>query len=265
MLDVDALDVEDGSFVTLIGPSGCGKSTLLRIMAGLIAPTGGTVHLDGRPLGPTPGHAGFMPQHDRLLPWRTVRDNAVLAADVTGGDRRAARSRADELFARFGLAGFEDAWPSQLSGGMRQRLALLRTFLVERDLLLLDEPFGALDAITRRDMHRWLQDVLAVEPRTVVFVTHDVEEALTLSDRIVVLTARPGRIGAQMTLDEPRPRAPGITTRPDFIERRARLLAALETSPSAPRHAPSPGPGASTRIDSSYGRGRTGGNRRGSR
>lgn len=230
VLMIEALDVADGSFLSIIGPSGCGKSTLLRIVAGVTEPTSGTIHLGGRPLPERPGHAGFMPQHDRLLPWRTALDNAVLAADVTGVDRAASRARAAALFGRFGLSGYEQAWPHELSGGMRQRLALLRTFLTDRDLLLLDEPFGALDAITRRGMHGWLQEVLGADPRTVLFVTHDVEEALILSDRIVVLSARPGRIVGEMLLDDPRPRLAEITTELEFVERKACLLSMLAAS-----------------------------------
>ncbi len=230
VLEIPDLVVPDGAFVSVVGPSGCGKSTLLRIVAGVVTPTAGTVRLDGRPLPPRPGHAGFMPQHDRLFPWRTVRDNAVLAADVTGHDRAESRARADALFERFGLAGYEDAWPRELSGGMRQRLALLRTFLTDRNLLLLDEPFGALDAITRRRMHGWLQEVLTVDTRTIVFVTHDVEEALVLSDRVVVLSARPGRIVGEVTVPDSRPRLPVHTTQDAFIRRKAELLELLEAT-----------------------------------
>lgn len=230
VLIVDELTVADGEFVTLIGPSGCGKSTLLRIVAGVLGASRGEIRLDGAPLPRRPGYAGFMPQHDRLLPWRRARDNAVLAADIAGVDRAVSRARADALFERFGLAGYEDAWPRELSGGMRQRLALLRTFLTDRSLLLLDEPFGALDAITRRSMHGWLQEVLAADRRTVVFVTHDIDEALTLSDRVVVLSARPGRIIGELAVDAPRPRASGSVFSDDFVRDRARLFELLETA-----------------------------------
>lgn len=230
VLCVDRLVVPDDSFVTIVGPSGCGKSTLLRIIAGVVTATAGTIRLDGAPLPARPGYAGFMPQHDRLLPWRTSRDNATLAADIAGVDRAESRARADALFGRFGLAGYEAAWPHELSGGMRQRLALLRTFLTDRNLLLLDEPFGALDAITRRRMHHWLQEVLGADPRTVLFVTHDVEEALVLSDRVLVLSPRPGRVIADLRIDEPRPRSPSITTEASFTRRKAELLDLLESA-----------------------------------
>ncbi len=231
VLQVDHLEIPRNGFVTLLGPSGCGKSTLLRILAGLLEPTVGTIRHDGHPAPPRPGEAGFMPQHDRLLPWRTALDNAVLAADIAGVDRARSRDRARALFDTFGLAGYEDAWPRELSGGMRQRLALLRTFLTDRNLLLLDEPFGALDAITRRGMHRWLQDVIARDARTVVFVTHDIDEALVLSDRVVVLSARPGRIVGELALDWPRPRVAGLTVTPGFTRRKAELLELLDAPP----------------------------------
>ncbi len=228
VLEVEHLEVPEGAFVSVVGPSGCGKSTLLRAIAGVLAPSEGSIRLDGAPLPTEPGHAGFMPQHDRLLPWRTCLDNAVLAADIHGRDRAASRERARELFDTFGLAGYEDAWPHELSGGMRQRLALLRTVLTGRRLLLLDEPFGALDAITRRRMHRWLQEVLASEPHTILFVTHDVEEALVLSDRVVVLSDRPGRIIGDTVVDDPRPRPHTLITEPSFMRRKAELLTLLD-------------------------------------
>jgi ABC-type nitrate/sulfonate/bicarbonate transport system ATPase subunit len=228
VLDRVSLTVRDGDFVSIVGPSGCGKSTLLRILAGLVEPSAGRVVVEGTTLAAAPGHAAFMPQHDRLLDWRRALDNAALAADVHGADRTDSRRRAAELFERFGLAGFERAWPSELSGGMRQRLALLRTFLADRELLLLDEPFGALDAITRRGMHTWLQEVLAHDRRSVLFVTHDVDEALVLSDRVVVLSGRPGRVVAVHAVDAPRPRAPTVVTEPWFVAQKAALLADLE-------------------------------------
>jgi len=231
VLDDVTLRVAPGEFVALVGPSGCGKSTLLRILAGLVRPEGGAAEVDGRP--PAPGLAAFMPQRDALLPWRRALGNAVLSTAVAGGDIGAARARAAELFAPFGLSGFEDAWPSQLSGGMRQRLALLRTFLSPAATLLLDEPFGALDAITRRRFQTWLEGVWLADGRTVILVTHDVEEALLLGDRVVVLSPRPGRVVADLRDPSPRPRPPGLVTSPAFVARRARLLAALEDAGGA--------------------------------
>lgn len=226
---VDGVDLEvgEGEFVALVGPSGCGKSTLLRVLAGLLVPTGGTAEVGGMSAVGRPGLVAFMPQKDLLLPWRRALANAALGLEVHGVPRREARARARGLFGVFGLEGFEQAWPAQMSGGMRQRLALLRTFLVPSRVLLLDEPFGALDAITRRGMHAWLQEVLALEPRTVLLVTHDVEEALVLADRVVVMSPRPGRIVDAIAAPFARPREPGIVTEPAFVAAKARVLAAL--------------------------------------
>lgn len=222
------LVVRPGEFVALVGPSGCGKSTLLRVLAGLLVPSGGDARIDDVSVLGAPGHAAFMPQRDLLLPWRRVLANATLAAEVRGVSREDARERARAELVRFGLDGFERAWPSQLSGGMRQRLALLRTFLAGQSLLLLDEPFGALDAITRRGMHAWLQEVWGADPRTVIFVTHDVEEAVMLADRVVVLSGRPGRVVDVASNDHPRPRRSDVVGEHWFVELRARLLHALE-------------------------------------
>ncbi|MEJ7582817.1 MAG: ABC transporter ATP-binding protein [Acidimicrobiales bacterium] len=175
-----------------------------------------------------PGRAAYMPQKDLLLPWRRVLDNAILGAELDGVPREQARGDALALFDQFGLTGFERSWPAQLSGGMRQRLALLRTFLLRREVLLLDEPFGALDVITRGEMVAWLQGVLlGAGPTSVLFVTHDVEEALLLSDRVVVLSPRPGRIEAEVAVPFERPRPPGVVAEPRFVALRATVMAAL--------------------------------------
>ncbi|MDZ7726736.1 MAG: ATP-binding cassette domain-containing protein [Dehalococcoidia bacterium] len=176
----------------------------------------GVCRVGDKDTGGNPGHAAFMPQRDLLPPWRKALANATLGAEISGMPRGQARERATELFERFGLAGFEHSWPAQLSGGMRQRLALLRTFLQPKDVLLLDEPFGALDAITRREMHGWLQEVWARDQRTVLFVTHDVEEALVLSDTVHVMSARPG------TLVDEVERAPGAATDAGTLQSSAR-------------------------------------------
>ncbi len=227
-LDGVSLEVAGGEFLSIVGPSGCGKSTLLRVLAGLVVPDRGTALLDGTSALGRPGLAAFMPQRDALLPWRRAIDNAALAAIVGGEDPDRARARAGSLFATFGLEGFERAWPSQLSGGMRQRLALLRTFLSPAPTLLLDEPFGALDAITRRHFQGWLESVWLADRRTVVFVTHDVEEALLLSDRVAVLSPRPGRVTTILDCAAPRPRPPELVTHPDFVAYKRELLAALD-------------------------------------
>ncbi len=228
VLDSVDLCVPPGAFVSLVGPSGCGKSTLLRILAGLLAPDSGTAKVGGELTHGRPGHAAYMPQRDMLLPWRRAFGNAVLGAEIAGVPRAEARKRAAELFERFGLAGFEKSWPVQLSGGMRQRLALLRTFLLPMDVLLLDEPFGALDAITRRGMHGWLQEVWLADQRTVLFVTHDVEEALTLSDTVHVMSARPGTILESVSVPFARPRGLEAVAQPEFVTLKAKLLAALD-------------------------------------
>jgi ABC-type nitrate/sulfonate/bicarbonate transport system ATPase subunit len=236
VLDDVSLSLTAGEFASIVGPSGCGKSTLLRVLAGLLVPDEGSARVDGQSTIARPGLVAYMPQKDLLLPWRRALANATLGAEVAGVPRSEAKSRARELFGQFGLSGFERAWPSQLSGGMRQRLALLRTFLMPANVMLLDEPFGALDAITRREMHGWLQEVLAPSVpgpgipalRSVLFVTHDVEEALVLSDAVYVMSPRPGRIAARVQVPFARPRAGSLVVEPEFVKLKAGLLAALE-------------------------------------
>jgi ABC-type nitrate/sulfonate/bicarbonate transport system ATPase subunit len=210
-----SLRVEPRAVVAVVGPSGCGKSTLLELVCGLTAPDAGTVET---------APAALMPQRDGLLPWLSAIDNAALALRIAGVNKAAARAAAHEHFAAFGLEGFERARPRELSGGMRQRVAFLRTLLAGRSVLCLDEPFGALDALTRGQMQQWLASALQREPRTVLLVTHDVEEAVLLADRIVLLSPRPGRVVA--TLDVPFPR-PRHRTDPDLIELRETALKAL--------------------------------------
>ncbi|WP_062070627.1 ABC transporter ATP-binding protein [Demequina sediminicola] len=187
VLEDVSLTIKEREFVAILGPSGCGKSTLLRAMGGLLDERA-TIHGAVTSAAPT----AWMPQHDCLLPWRRAMSNAMVGAIAAGVPRDRAALRAAELFEEFGLAGFERAWPHEMSGGMRQRLALLRTCLSERPVLLLDEPFGALDPLTRRHMNAWLAGLNLAS--TVVLVTHDVDEAIMLADRIVVLSGRPGRI-----------------------------------------------------------------------
>ncbi len=186
--------IESGEFITLIGPSGCGKSTLLQIIAGLIQPTTGTILFNQQPIASRLGRTGYMPQADTLFPWRTVLNNVVLGAEIQRQSLRAARQRARERLPLFGLKGFANAFPAQLSGGMRQRAAFLRTFMIETDIILLDEPFGALDALTRMEMQTWLLDIWQHFGYTILFVTHDIREAVVLSDRIIALSSRPGEI-----------------------------------------------------------------------
>lgn len=220
-----------GEFVTVVGPSGCGKSTLFNIVAGLEEPDpGGALRFEGRSCHAADllGRVSFMPQRDLLLPWRTVIDNAILALEIEGRPRKEARAEALRMLPEFGLAGFEAQYPHQLSGGMRQRVALMRTFLFERDLMLLDEPFGALDALTRTLMQRWLLDVWQRHRRTILFITHDVDEAIFLGDRVLVMTARPGAVKLEQRIDLPRPRRPDLVTAPEFIRLKRTLLEAIE-------------------------------------
>jgi NitT/TauT family transport system ATP-binding protein len=214
-LDRLSLEVAPGEIVAVVGPSGCGKSTLLELVCGLQAPDAGTV--DAAP-------AALMPQRDALLPWLTAEDNAGLALRVRGASRAQARAAARPHFAAFGLEGFEQARPAELSGGMRQRVAFLRTLLAGAPVLCLDEPFGALDALTRVQMHGWLAEALAREPRTVLLVTHDVEEAVVLADRVVLLSPRPGRVVSSLDVPLPRPRH---RTDPDVAALAGRALHAL--------------------------------------
>lgn len=226
------LSVEPGSFLAIVGPSGCGKSTILRVLAGLLAPDGGTATIGGTDVRGAPGHTAWLPQRDNLLPWRRVLANATLGAEVAGIAPADAQAQARALLARFGLGDVERSWPWELSGGMRQRVALLRTFLIPSAVLLLDEPFGALDALTRRAMQSWLQEVWLADaaqgqPRTVVLVTHDVEEALLLADRVVVLSGRPASVVADVAVPFERPRSADLVARPEVVELRRQLLADL--------------------------------------
>jgi ABC-type nitrate/sulfonate/bicarbonate transport system ATPase subunit len=224
--DID-LRVYRGEFVSLIGPSGCGKSTLLNIIAGLEEPTAGVIRSGGQPSAQRLGDIGYMHQKDLLLPWRTVLDNAILGLELQGEPRPQARKRALEVMESFGLEGFEGSYPSLLSGGMRQRVAFLRTVLADREVILLDEPFGALDAMTRANMQEWLLQLWASWEKTVIMVTHDVDEALLLSDRVYVLTARPGRVKMVLPVDLPRPRRYEMVTEEAFVKMKAKVIAAL--------------------------------------
>jgi ABC-type nitrate/sulfonate/bicarbonate transport system ATPase subunit len=228
VLDDISLTLAAGERVAVVGPSGCGKSTLLSLVAGLEQPLSGTIAVAGRqePADRLAGCA-LMPQDDLLLPWRSAIDNAALPLVNAGLGRREARDLARPLFHRFGLEGFEREQPRWLSGGMRQRVAFLRTLLSGKPVLALDEPFAALDALTRADVQRWLEEALARSPRTVVLVTHDVEEAVVLGDRVVVLSPRPGRVVAGLAVALPRPRR---RTDADVVALREQALTALGVS-----------------------------------
>ncbi len=224
------LEVAHGERVAIIGPNGAGKSTLFNVIAGLERPDAGRVLVDGEDATGRVDHFAYMPQRDLLFPWRTVLDNTTLGLEVAGMSRREARERARPLFAPFGLAGFESARPHELSGGMRQRAALLRTVVQDRAVLLLDEPFGALDSLTRTDMQTWLEEVRARFGWTVLLITHDIREAVFLSDRVVVLGPRPARVRREVTVDLPRPRQVELITSVRFAEIESELLAALRGS-----------------------------------
>ena len=223
------LSLGAGEVLGVVGPSGCGKSTLLELVAGLRAPDSGQIAVEGAasPAGRL-ARCAYMPQRDLLLPWLQAIDNAALALRNRGASRAEARRLAHPLFERFGLAGFERSRPAELSGGMRQRIAFLRTLLAGKPVLLLDEPFASLDAITRAEMQEWLAKALATESRTVILVSHDVEEALYLSDRVAVLSARPAGPLAELAAPKPRalPRLDAVTSQ-GFTAARERALAAL--------------------------------------
>jgi ABC-type nitrate/sulfonate/bicarbonate transport system ATPase subunit len=221
------LDVAEGEFVSIVGPSGCGKSTLFNVVSGLIRPTAGRVALDGRDVTGETGHVGYMLQKDLLLPWRTVRENIVLGAALHGRVTGRDRAEAEELARRYGLGDFVDHYPHALSGGMRQRVALMRTLAFHKDVMLLDEPFGALDSQTRLRMQQWLLDVWAEHRRTILFITHDVDEAIFLSDRVVVMSARPGEIRAEFPIPLARPRDFQLLTADAFTDLKKQVLELL--------------------------------------
>jgi NitT/TauT family transport system ATP-binding protein len=205
-LDRVTLEVIEGEFVSLVGPSGCGKTTLLEIIAGLQAPEVGKVSLNGKRLNADFGWAGYMSQTDTLMPWRSVMQNAEIGLEIRGVLQDVRRKQVSTLIEQVGLTGFEDKFPSEISGGMRRRLGLVRMLAYDPKVMLLDEPFGALDALTREMLQRDLLRLWQKHRRTVVFVTHDLVEAITLSDRIILLSARPGRVKREYTVPLARPR-----------------------------------------------------------
>lgn len=219
-----SLEVGRGEFVSLVGPSGCGKSTLLHVIAGLEEPTKGRILIDGREEANRRQRFGYMFQRDLLLPWRNIRANVALGIEVLGVPKRKAREMAGAILDEFGLGGFAEKYPVQLSGGMRQRAAFMRTLLCQREILLLDEPFGALDALTRSVMQEWLLKLWERDQRTIIFITHDIEEAVFLSDRILTMSARPGRIKSEFSVDLPRPRDHTILTTPAFTALKQQVL-----------------------------------------
>jgi len=212
------LHVQPGELVSLVGASGAGKTTIFRLLTGLLQPDSGTIRVMGQP--PAPGRVGYMPQRDCLMPWRTALDNAAAGLEVQGVPLPQARQQARDLWHNFGLNGCEEQYPHQLSGGMRQRVAFLRTVLGGHQVLLLDEPFGALDALTRAHMQQWLLGLWERLGKTVLFITHDAEEATLLSDRVYAVKGT----GVEIAIDLPRPRHYRMVTEPTFAERRAAVL-----------------------------------------
>ena len=219
-----SLRLEPREIVCLLGVSGGGKTTLFNVLSGLTLPDRGQVFLDGREITGKAGHISYMLQKDLLLPWRSILDNIILGMEVRGVPRTQAVAKAMPLIEKYGLKGFDGHHPSELSGGMRQRAALLRTLLYDRDVLLLDEPFGALDAQTRLSMQNWLLQIWSDFKKTVLFVTHDIDEAIYLSDDIYVFSPRPGYIKEKITVDLPRPRTPAMMTSEPFMQLKHRLL-----------------------------------------
>jgi len=227
VLDGISLSVNPGEFVSILGPSGCGKSTVFSLLAGIEQPDGGEIVIDGQPAGDDRPFA-WMPQRDVLLPWRSVRDNIALGAEVAAGTPKTeARATADSLLDEFGLSEFGQSRPFQLSGGMRQRAALARTVAQGRGVLLLDEPFGALDSLTRTELQLWLEQIRAHEQWTVVLITHDVREAVLLSDRVYVLSERPATVVTELEIDLPRPRDVDTLANPRAAELETHLLHSL--------------------------------------
>ncbi|WP_454731960.1 MULTISPECIES: ABC transporter ATP-binding protein [Cupriavidus] len=230
LADID-LTIAHGEFVALLGPSGCGKSTLLRLATGLLAPTRGTIGLAGHPVkGPSRG-TGVVFQKPHLLPWKSVRDNVLLPASTLGLDPRASRARANELLERVGLTAFADGFPFELSGGMQQRVGIARMLLPDPALLLMDEPFAALDALSRETLTFELQKIWSVQRKSVLFITHSIPEAVFLADRVLVMSPRPGRIVESLAIDLPRPRTLDTFDTPEFVALTQHLRRHFNASP----------------------------------
>jgi NitT/TauT family transport system ATP-binding protein len=232
-----SFDVYHQEFVAIVGPSGCGKSTILNMIGGLVAPSGGVVEIDGVPVaGGAPAHVGYVFQKDTVFPWRTVARNIALGLEYRGVAGAERERRVREAVALAGLEGFEEAFPATLSGGMRQRVALMRTLVVEPEILLMDEPFGALDTHTKITLHDELLRLWEERHQTVVFVTHDLSEAITLADRIVVMTRRPGRVKLVHTVKLPRPRdVIKLRESPEYAEEYGRVWHVLGEEFAGPR------------------------------
>lgn len=228
VLENVSITLRKGELVCLLGVSGGGKTTLFNVISGLLQPDAGRVYLDGEDVTGRPGHISYMLQKDLLLPYRTIEDNVALPLLLRGVKKKEARQQAAALFEEFGLSGTEKLWPSQLSGGMRQRAALLRTYLFSQNVALLDEPFSALDTLTKGAIHQWYLDVMERIHLSTLFITHDMDEAVLLSDRIYLLTGQPGHITAEIQVEEPRPRRQDFNLSPEFLQYKRRIQEQLQ-------------------------------------
>lgn len=223
-----SVELGEKEIVCLLGVSGAGKTTLFNVLSGVMKPDAGCVTLNGREITGQAGHISYMLQKDLLLPYRTVLDNVALPLIIRGKDKKSARAEAEAHFAEFGLEGTQKKFPSQLSGGMRQRAALLRTYLFSEGVALLDEPFSALDTITKSAIHQWYLDVMEQITLSTLFITHDIDEAILLSDRIYIMSGKPGRITAELAVETPRPRGREFTLSSEFIQYKKQILQLLE-------------------------------------
>ena len=222
-----SIHLDEGELVCLLGVSGGGKTTLFNIISGLLQPDEGKVLLDGRNITNMSGQVSYMLQKDMLLPYRTVADNVILPLLLRGADKKSAKAQAEPLFEAFGLEGTQNKYPAQLSGGMRQRAALLRTYLFSQDVALLDEPFSALDTLTKSAMHAWYLGVMEKIRLSTLFITHDIDEAILLSDRIYLLAHTPGQIVAEIVIEQPKPRSSDFALSPEFMDYKRRILTLL--------------------------------------
>ena len=223
-----SITLRQGELVSLLGISGSGKTTLFNVISGLMTPDSGRIFLNGKDITGKPGHISYMLQKDLLFPFRTLQDNVAMPLRLSGMRKKDAREKAATYFAKFGLEGTEKKYPAQLSGGMRQRAALLRTYLFSQDVALLDEPFSALDTLTKSAMHRWYLDVMERIRLSTLFITHDIDEAILLSDRIYLLTGTPGRITEEIVIDAPKPRPADFNLTEEFLSYKKRILSCLK-------------------------------------
>ena len=222
-----SIELGQGELVCLLGVSGGGKTTLFNVISGLLKPDRGTVLLDGKDITNRPGHISYMLQKDLLLPYRTIEDNVALPLLLKGVKKKDARLQVSQMFAQFGLDGTQEKYPAQLSGGMRQRAALLRTYMFSQEVALLDEPFSALDTLTKSAIHRWYLDVMEKIHLSTLFITHDIDEAILLSDRIYLLSGSPGEITGEIVIREPKPRRNDFNLTAEFLEYKRQVLTVL--------------------------------------